>query len=93
MVKGTQKRIIVVKSPDKKIFEEAIFVVREDYLRKVGQDPERILHQATQAANAYLKTCGAAKERLLARLPAGIYAALGAVAAGIAWLAMRFVGV
>ena len=32
VVKGTAKRVIVVKSPDKKVFEEAIFIVREDYM-------------------------------------------------------------
>ena len=36
VVKGTAKRVIVVKSPDKKVFEEAIFIVREDYMRTSG---------------------------------------------------------
>ena len=30
VVKGVAKRVIVVKSPDPKVFEEAIFIVRED---------------------------------------------------------------
>ena len=32
VVKGVAKRVIVVKSPDPKVFEEAIFIVREDYM-------------------------------------------------------------
>ena len=33
VVKGVAKRVIVVKSPDPKVFEEAIFIVREDYMK------------------------------------------------------------
>ena len=31
VVKGVSKRVIVVKSPDPKIFEQAIFIIREDF--------------------------------------------------------------
>ena len=35
MVKGISKQVIVVHSPDPKLFEQAIFIVRNDaYLRR-----------------------------------------------------------
>ena len=36
VIKGVAKRVIVVKSPDPKVFEEAIFIVREDYMKTAG---------------------------------------------------------
>ena len=50
MVKGTAKRVIVVKSPDKKVFEEAIFIVREDYMRTAGITQAKLMDEARAAA-------------------------------------------
>ena len=36
VVKGISKRVIVVKSPDPKIFEQAIFIIREDFAGQSG---------------------------------------------------------
>lgn len=93
MVKGTNRRVVVVRSPDPRIFEEAIFVIREDLFRR-EDSADAVLREAKQAANAYLRrTTGPGRIRRFARLPASLYAGLGAVAAGIAWLAFRLVGV
>ena len=93
MVKGTNRRVVVVRSPDPRIFEEAIFVIREDLFHQ-GASAEKVLAEAKQAARAYLrKTTGGPRRRFLSHIPATLYAGLGAVAAGIAWLAFRFVGV
>ena len=93
MVKGTNRRVVVVKSPDPRIFEEAIFVVREDLFHR-DSSADKVLLEARQAANNYLrKTTGLRRRRLLERLPATLYAAMGAAAAGIAWLAYHLVGV
>ena len=54
MVKGTAKRVIVVKSPDKKVFEEAIFIVREDYMRTSGITHAKLMDEA--AAGGYMST-------------------------------------
>ena len=93
LVKGTNRRVVVVKSPDPRIFEEAIFVIREDlFHREMSSD--RVLREARQAARAYLRgATGKGRRRWLTRLPASLYAGLGAAAAGIAWLAFRLVGV
>lgn len=54
VVKGTAKRVIVVKSPDKKVFEEAIFIVREDYMRTSGITQSKLMDEARAAAGGYL---------------------------------------
>lgn len=95
MVRGTNRRVVVVRSPDPGIFEEAIFVIREDLFHQ-GASADKVLAEARQAANAYLrKTTGRTPKGFwrLRRLPAALYAGLGAAAAGVAWLAFRFVGV
>ncbi len=91
MVRGTNRRVVVVRSPDPQIFEEAIFIIREDLFRR-EDSADKVLRQARQAANAYLRKTTPPR-RWYARLPATLYAGLGAVAAGIAWLAFRLVGV
>ena len=40
MVKGMARRVVVVKSPDKRVFEEAIFILRDDALRDSGVTAE-----------------------------------------------------
>ena len=37
MVKGITRQVILVKSPDPKLFEEAIFIVKEEALARVEQ--------------------------------------------------------
>ena len=53
VVKGVAKRVIVVKSPDPKVFEEAIFIVREDYMKTAGVTRSQLLSEAKQAAGVY----------------------------------------
>ena len=93
MVKGTNRRVVVVKSPDGRIFEEAIFIVREDMFHH-GNSAEKVMREARQAAGAYLRgATGLKKPPLWRRIPAGLFAALSAAAAGVVWLACRLVGV
>lgn len=90
MVKGTNRRVIVVKSPDPRIFEEAIFILREDYIK--GSSPERLLEEARRAAGEYLRKSGF-KSRPAGKVRGGLFAVGAAVMAGAAWAAMRFVGI
>lgn len=53
VIKGVAKRVIVVKSPDPKVFEEAIFIVREDYMKTAGISRSQLLSEARQAAGSY----------------------------------------
>ena len=92
VIKGLSHRIVVVKSPNS-IFEEAIFVIRDDVLSCRGADSAAIIQEARRAANSYVKGTAVQKRSLLSRLPAPIFAAAGAAAAGLAWLAVHLCGV
>lgn len=49
MVKGVSRQVIVVHSPDRKLFEQAIFILREDAPQE-GITDEMLLREARQAA-------------------------------------------
>ncbi len=74
VIKGTSKRIVVVKSPDPKIFEEAIFIVKEDYLGRSGRP--NALKEAQQVANAYIRSAVSAPRRRL-RIQPLLWAIIG----------------
>lgn len=67
MVKGITRQVILVKSPDPKLFEEAIFIVKEEALAREGVSADQVIRQARQAADGYLKS-GRAWNRKLERL-------------------------
>ncbi len=82
MVKGISRQVIVVRSPDPKLFEQAIFIMREDALGKDGMSDRAILRQAQQAAGSYVP---AGKRRTMP-LGGPLWAAGCALATGLAWL-------
>lgn len=90
MVKGTTRQVILVKSPDPKLFEEAIFIVREEAAQREGVTAERVIHQAQQTAKEYLKG-HRRQERQSATLPGPLWGAAGAAAASVLWAAAWFV--
>ena len=94
MVKGLSRRVIVVKAPDEKVFEQAIFIIREDFASTAGVSEKEVLRQARRAANEYLGSsgCGSGK-RLLRYLKPPLYAAAGAAATAAAWFALHLVKV
>lgn len=46
MVKGISKQVIVVHAPEPKLFEEAIFILREDAVGCEGVTDELLLKEA-----------------------------------------------
>lgn len=56
VVKGTSKRVVVVKSPDPKVFEQAFFIVREEYAGGKGSPRHEILREAQEVANRYIQS-------------------------------------
>ena len=46
MVKGISRQVIVVQSPDPKLFEQAIFILREDAVGNGGITDEALLKEA-----------------------------------------------
>ena len=43
MVKGITRQVILVKSPDPKLFEEAIFIVKEEALAREGVSADQVI--------------------------------------------------
>ncbi len=84
MVKGVTRRVIVVKSPDRRLFEQAIFIVREDAFAAEGVTAEQVLAEAQRVADGYIKR-NTGPGRWLKQIPAPVYAAAGAVGATVVW--------
>ena len=80
MVKGTSRRVIVVDSPDQKLFEQAIFIVRNDAFSQDGVTPQQVLGEACRIARG----CAASQN---VRLPRWFLPLAGAAAAGLIALA------
>lgn len=84
MVKGVARRVIVVKSPDRRLFEQAIFIMKEDAFNTEGVTAEQVLAEAQRVADGYIRR-NAGPGRWLRKIPAPIYAAAGAAAATLVW--------
>lgn len=52
MVKGITRQVVVVSGPDPKLFDQAIFLVREDALAEGGISEEALLQEARQACRS-----------------------------------------
>ena len=51
-MKGVARRVVIVRSPPESVFEQAIFIVREDVARSGGVSREEVLNEARRAAGA-----------------------------------------
>lgn len=90
MVKGTSRRIIVVKSPDPEVFDEAIFVVKEEFLRSPGVSQAQLLNDARRAAAGLVDKSGKSAH---SRLPQSIAISISAVmGSGLAVAVMKIFG-
>ena len=79
MVKGTSRQVIVVQSPDRKLFEQAIFILKDD---AVGITDEMLLKEAKQMIRGPVRT--ERKRKIYHCGPA--WACGGAVLTAIVWL-------
>ena len=90
MVKGTNRHVVVVRSPDPQVFEEAIFVLKDEYIK--GRSAEQVMEEAREAAADYLRKNGAPEDKPARRFVGLIAAAAAALTGGIAWLVLRLIG-
>ena len=90
VVKGVGKRVVVVDSPDPRVFEQAIFIIREEFLmkRKDGGKSE-ILREAETVADAYIRSALLPPRRRRLNIPPALAAAAGALLAAGVWLALH----
>ena len=80
MVIGISRQVIVVRSPDPKLFEQAIFILRADALGKDGVSDRAILRQARGAAEDYVHP-GRRRRR-----GGALWALAGSAVTGLCWL-------
>ena len=80
MVKGISKQVILLQSPDKELFEQAIFILRDDAVGRKGVTDSQLLQEARRIMS------GRAKGKLNWRYCL-FWAGIGAVFTGILWLA------
>ena len=76
MVKGISRQVIVVHSPDRKLFEQAIFILRDEAVGE-GVTEEQLLKEADRA----IRSPAARKN-----WPGPLWAAGGALITGLVWL-------
>ena len=77
MVKGVSRQVIVVQSPDRKLFEQAIFILRDDVPQQ-GITEEMLLREARTAARSGKKQPAVA--------PGPIWACGGGLLTAFVWL-------
>ena len=80
MVKGISRQVIVVHSPDPKLFEQAIFILKDGATGRDGVTDEQLLREATRLINEHKGT-----RRKLSGYGA-VWACAGALLTGSAWL-------
>ena len=80
MVKGISRQVIVVHSPDPKLFDQAIFILKDEAVEQ-GITDEALMKEANQI----LHSAGTGKKRKLS-MYGPVWACGGALATGILWL-------
>ena len=81
MVKGISRQVIVVHSPEPRLFEQAIFILKDD-AAKSGVTDEALLKEAEQAIR--IGEHGPRKRKLT--YYGDFWAAIGAAAMGMLWI-------
>ncbi len=81
MVKGNSRQVIVVHSPDQKLFDQAIFILKDGAVGPNGVTDEALLKEARQVISVPRHK----HRNLLSFGP--IWAAGGAALTGLVWLA------
>lgn len=81
MVKGTSRQVIVVQGPEEKLFEQAIFILKDKAVAQ-GVTEEQLMKEAKAAIRG--SEMPGKGNRLY--LYGAAWAAGGALATGLAWL-------
>lgn len=82
MVKGLSRRVVMVRFPEAGVFEQAIFVVRDDAAARKGVSAERVIQEACDAAQGFIRP----SVKRGRHWPPLVYALSGAAGVGAAWL-------
>jgi hypothetical protein len=84
VVKGLTRRVVVLRFPDTKLFEQAIFIL-SDGARKTGVSADEVVREAQAVARRYTPSSAGrpAKSRLW---PLALGLLLGALMSAAVWL-------
>ncbi len=80
MVKGISRQVIVVHSPEPKLFEQAIFILRDDAIGQEGVTDEALLREAKKL----ISQPSPRKTKVFYAGP--VWACGGALLTGVVWL-------
>ena len=80
MVKGTSRQVIVVHAPEEKLFDQAIFLLKEGAVENGGVSDEALLREA----KTYLESPVRRRRKWLHNGP--LWGAAGAGLTGLLWL-------
>ena len=83
LVKGVSRQAIVVKAPDPRFFEQAIFILKEDAFGR-GVTADDVIQEARRVADGYIRR-NSRWSRLWRHIPAPAYVAAGALGATVCW--------
>ena len=81
MVKGISRQVIVVHAPEPKLFEQAIFILKDDAIGQEGVTDEALMKEAKRLMGA---PTGSKKRKLSMYGP--VWACGGALVTGLMWL-------
>ena len=77
MVKGVSRQVIVVHSPDPKLFDQAIFILKDGALGQDGVTEDALLQEAKRVLRM---------KKRPARCQGPVWACGGALVTGLVWL-------
>ena len=81
MIKGISRQVIVVHSPDQKLFDQAIFILKDDAIGKEGITDQMLLKSAEKLLCSQTTD---PKPRLFHY--GAFWAGAGALTTGVVWL-------
>ena len=81
MVKGISRQVILVQSPEPKLFEQAIFILKDDALKE-GVTDDVLLKEAQSILHS-----GEGRKKRHIYLYGAVWATGGALLTGLVWLA------
>ncbi|MCL2082901.1 MAG: translation initiation factor 2 [Oscillospiraceae bacterium] len=88
MVKGLSRKVVLVKFPELGVFEQAMFVVRDDAAAKQGVSADDVINEACRIAQNH-------SPRALRKgrsLPGLAYFLTGGASVGAAWILVALFG-
>lgn len=84
MVKGISKQVILLQSPDRELFEQAIFILRDDAVGRKGVTDAQLLQEAK-------RLIGNTDKRMNRWVIPLLSAAAGALLTGVIWFAWTLI--